>query len=200
MKAISLLLTLLCLGGQLEAQPKKSVVKQLKITILSTMLTAQRGVGEWGFSALVEADSIKILFDAGARPKTVLDNCKELRIDLAAVPVLVLSHNHDDHTVGWIPLRQAVKESNPAALAHTHVGRGLFDTRLLAQGEVNTRRQKDSLLYVQSNGRISVHNGFVELYPGIFLTGPVPRPNPERNYTLGGSVVRKKRCLRADRR
>jgi 7,8-dihydropterin-6-yl-methyl-4-(beta-D-ribofuranosyl)aminobenzene 5'-phosphate synthase len=50
----------------------------LKITILSTML-ADEGIGEWGFSALVEADGQKILFDTGARTNTVLENAKELK-------------------------------------------------------------------------------------------------------------------------
>ena len=36
-------------------------VKQLKVTILSTML-AEAGIGEWGFSALVEADGYHVLF------------------------------------------------------------------------------------------------------------------------------------------
>jgi 7,8-dihydropterin-6-yl-methyl-4-(beta-D-ribofuranosyl)aminobenzene 5'-phosphate synthase len=41
-------------------------VHSLKITILSTML-ANEGLGEWGFSAQVEADDKKILFDTGER-------------------------------------------------------------------------------------------------------------------------------------
>jgi len=192
MRKISLIVVLFFVAGPLAAQPQKHVVKRLKITILSTMLTGQRGVGEWGFSALVEADSVRILFDAGAREQTVLTNSKELNIDLSTVPTLVLSHNHGDHTVGWIPLRRALQVSNPAALARTHAGKGLFDIRVSAQGEENASRRRDSLLYVQSGGEVIVHNRFVEIYPGIYLTGPVPRPHPERNYILNGNIVRKK--------
>src|SRR5688572_33445101 len=105
MKKFSLLILFTLVVSQLLAQ-QKHVVKKLKITILSTMLS-QRGIGEWGFAALVEADSIRILFDAGGREKTVLENCKELNIDLSTVPTLVLSHNHGDHTNGWLPLRNA---------------------------------------------------------------------------------------------
>ncbi len=75
-----LLISVFALGNS-KAQQNSHVVKNLKITILSTML-AQQGMGEWGFSALVEADSIKILFDAGSHERTVLDNAKELKIDL----------------------------------------------------------------------------------------------------------------------
>lgn len=39
-------------------------MQSLRITVLSTML-ADRGIGEWGFAALVEADGRRILFDTG---------------------------------------------------------------------------------------------------------------------------------------
>ena len=42
------------------------------------MLTEFRGVGEWGYAALVEADGHRLLFDTGARPDTVLKNAEEL--------------------------------------------------------------------------------------------------------------------------
>jgi hypothetical protein len=38
-----------------------------KVTILSTML-ADEGIGEWGFSALVEEDGEAIVFDTGHHP------------------------------------------------------------------------------------------------------------------------------------
>jgi 7,8-dihydropterin-6-yl-methyl-4-(beta-D-ribofuranosyl)aminobenzene 5'-phosphate synthase len=77
----------------------------LKITILSTML-ADEGIGEWGFAALVEANGKKILFDTGARPNTVLENAKELKVDLSDVHDVILSHFHDDHTTGLMTLRR----------------------------------------------------------------------------------------------
>src|SRR5580698_9479211 len=100
-------------------------VHALKITILSTML-ADDGIGEWGFAALVEADGRKILFDTGARPNTVLENAKELKIDLSDVQEVILSHFHDDHTTGLMTLRRAFAKTNPAALSRVHVGKGIF--------------------------------------------------------------------------
>ena len=47
-------------------------VASLRIRILSTMVADHDGIGEWGFSALVEADGHKILFDTGANPDTVV--------------------------------------------------------------------------------------------------------------------------------
>jgi hypothetical protein len=54
------------------ASPASAVgsVHVLKITVLSTMLTDAVGMGEWGFSALVEVDGHRLLFDTGGRPET----------------------------------------------------------------------------------------------------------------------------------
>lgn len=183
MKKLKLLLLFSLLITKLMAQQEAHIVKDLKITILSTML-AQAGIGEWGFSALIEADSVKILFDAGGRETTVLENCKELNIDLSNVHMLVLSHSHKDHTTGWLPLRNAMSAINKKALSITHVAMGIFDTRLSSKGNEDKSRQKDSLLYIQTDGTVIQHNKFEEISPGIFLTGPVPRIYPEKNYPL----------------
>lgn len=191
MKKLLLTILWIVITSQLLAQEQNHRIRNLKITILSTMLS-QRGIGEWGFSALVEADSIKILFDAGGRKTTVLENCKELNIDLSGVSSLILSHNHGDHTAGWLPLRNAMKVINSNALSVTHAARGLFDTRVSSTGNENSSRQKDSLLYIQTGGTVKLHDSFVEIFPGIFLTGPVPRKYPEKNYNLAGNIMRKK--------
>jgi 7,8-dihydropterin-6-yl-methyl-4-(beta-D-ribofuranosyl)aminobenzene 5'-phosphate synthase len=183
MKKIFLLLLPVLAGGVLTAQQDHHKIKNLKITILSTML-AQQGMGEWGFSALVEADSIKILFDAGGHDRTVLDNSKELNIDLSNVHHLILSHNHSDHTQGWLTLRNKLSAINPKALSITHVAPGIFDTRVSAKGEDNNSRKKDSLSYIGTGGKIILHNKFVEIFPGIYLTGNVPRVHPEKNYPV----------------
>jgi 7,8-dihydropterin-6-yl-methyl-4-(beta-D-ribofuranosyl)aminobenzene 5'-phosphate synthase len=163
-------------------------VKSLKITLLSTML-ADAGIGEWGFAALVEADGNRILFDTGARPNTVLQNAKELGIDLSGVKEVVLSHNHADHTGGLVTLRRAYSPANPAALSRVHVAKGIFYSRLPAQGgkEMNTMiaiRQE----YQATGGVFIEHDKPEELFPGVWLTGPVPRVYPERNWSVVGSV------------
>ena len=82
------------------------VVKTLRVTTLSTMLTDTVGVGEWGYAALIEVDGHRILFDTGARPGTVLQNAAELGIDLTDITDVILSHNHTDHTGGLLKLRR----------------------------------------------------------------------------------------------
>jgi 7,8-dihydropterin-6-yl-methyl-4-(beta-D-ribofuranosyl)aminobenzene 5'-phosphate synthase len=159
-------------------------VHALKITILSTML-ADDGIGEWGFAALVEADGRKILFDTGARPNTVLENARELKLDLSDVQDVVLSHFHDDHTTGLMTLRREFSKSNPNALSRVHVAQGIFLERRGAKTNPMIQMKKD---YEASGGAFIVHDKPEELFPGIWLTGPVPRAYPEKNYPAGVEV------------
>jgi 7,8-dihydropterin-6-yl-methyl-4-(beta-D-ribofuranosyl)aminobenzene 5'-phosphate synthase len=78
---IGVILTLMLPTFVVGEEP--AVVSELKITTLSTMLTEFRGVGEWGYAALIEADGHTVLFDTGERPDTVLENAAELGIDLS---------------------------------------------------------------------------------------------------------------------
>ena len=79
-------------------------------------------VGEWGFSAMIEADGKKILFDAGSRENTVLQNARELNISLENIKDVFISHNHKDHTGGLLK----IKENYPKSFTDAHVGLSLI--------------------------------------------------------------------------
>lgn len=173
------------LGGQ-SAQ-----VSDLKITTLSTML-ANRGIGEWGYSALVEVDGKQILFDTGRRPETVLQNAEELGIDLSTVEDVFLSHNHGDHTGGLLTLRERLKQQNPKAMSKIHVAEGIFDQRINFPNrmlEMKETLEADGVTFM-------VYQAETELFPGVWITGPIERIHPEKNYgekweiaTENGSVI-----------
>ena len=126
--AVGVILTMGAAAGPTDTGRAEHRVKSLKITILSTML-ADQGVGEWGFSALVEADGHRILFDTGNRPETVLQNARDLKIDLSTITDVVLSHHHGDHTGGLLVLRQELARNSPNALSRIHVAPGIFLSR-----------------------------------------------------------------------
>ena len=91
-------------------------IHALKVTLLSTMLVGSvTGVGEWGFSALIEADGHRVLLDTGAHPDNVLQNARDLKIDLSDVREVILTHNHWDHVGGLMTLRKEMMKSNPSA-------------------------------------------------------------------------------------
>jgi 7,8-dihydropterin-6-yl-methyl-4-(beta-D-ribofuranosyl)aminobenzene 5'-phosphate synthase len=166
--------------------PAHGSVQNLKITVLSTMLS-DNGIGEWGFAALVEADGHRILVDTGAKPDTVLLNARELNLDLSDVREVVLTHNHDDHVGGLLTLRRELMKKNPAALSIAHVGKGIFYSRPKDGHEDNVMLalRKE---YEATGGKFVEHDGPAELFPGAWLTGPVPRPYPERNWSVTGRV------------
>jgi 7,8-dihydropterin-6-yl-methyl-4-(beta-D-ribofuranosyl)aminobenzene 5'-phosphate synthase len=183
MKAIALFCVLELAGFGNAAER----VKSAHIRILSTMLADDDGFGEWGFAALVEADGHRILFDTGAHPDTVLRNGRLLKVDLSNVEEVFISHNHLDHTAGLITLRREYSKTNPKALSKAHVAKGIFIPRLSGGRRSNAmigfRTEYEAL-----GGTFVVHDQATELYPGIWLTGPVPRKYPERNWSGSGTL------------
>jgi 7,8-dihydropterin-6-yl-methyl-4-(beta-D-ribofuranosyl)aminobenzene 5'-phosphate synthase len=162
-------------------------VKTLKVTILSTML-ADEGIGEWGFAALVESDGHRILVDTGARPETVLSNARELHVDLSDVSEVILTHNHDDHVGGLLTLRREFMKVNPKALSVAHVGKEIFYSRPGNDGKEGNPMIALRGEYEGTGGKFVEHDQPVELFPGAWLTGPVPRTYPEHNWSVKGKV------------
>ncbi len=156
--------------------------KDLKITILSTMVADYDYLGEWGFSALIESDGHKILFDTGFREETVLENVNSLNVDLSKVYHVFISHNHLDHTGGLISLRKKFMTIDPNALKYVHVGKGIFSERLSNGKNVNDFIDHKKIL--ESLGvEFIFHDGPKEILPNIWTTGVVPRIHNEKNWS-----------------
>jgi 7,8-dihydropterin-6-yl-methyl-4-(beta-D-ribofuranosyl)aminobenzene 5'-phosphate synthase len=152
------------------------------------MLSDTKGLGEWGFAALVEADGRRLLFDTGARPETVLANARELGVDLSGVSDVILSHHHGDHTGGLLALRRALMKDHPRALSRCFVGRGIFLPRPGEAGRDANETLASKAPYEATGGRFVEVGEPTEVGPGAWLTGPVPRKHPERNWSGRGRV------------
>ena len=166
----------------------------IKITILSTMVADYDYLGEWGFSALIESDGEKLLFDTGFRENTVLENAESLNIDLSIVEHVYLSHNHSDHTGGLINLRENLMLINPKAMKYIHVGKGILQERLSDGKNKNLfMQQKDKLLNL--GVEFIFHELPEEILPNIWTTGLVPRYHNEKNWSgyremkINGEIV-----------
>jgi 7,8-dihydropterin-6-yl-methyl-4-(beta-D-ribofuranosyl)aminobenzene 5'-phosphate synthase len=164
-------------------------IRSVDVVVLSTMLADSAGEGEWGFAALVEADGRRVLFDTGARPETVLKNAGELGIDLSGVEEVVLSH-HGDHTGGLVTLRRELARRNPKALSLAYVGDGIFLSRPGARGEETNETLAYRKDYEALGGSFRVIDRTTQVFPGAWLTGPVPRVHPERNWSLRRTIVK----------
>lgn len=55
---------------------------------------------DWGYSALVERQGKRILFDTGNNPDIFAENVKRLGVDLTKLDFVVVSHRHTDHATG----------------------------------------------------------------------------------------------------
>ena len=97
------------------------------------------------------------------------------------MPDVILSHNHADHTGGLVTLREDVRSKNPTALSRAHVGQGIFLKR-------ETPWMEPFAGGMTLPGAFIVYDSPKELFPGAWLTGPVARVYPERNFTIGPRV------------
>ncbi len=77
----------------------------MKITIIYDNLKNQDSPlleNGWGFSAYLELENHKLLFDVGWHGDLFLKNCKILKIPLDQIDKMFLTHRHWDH-VGGLP-------------------------------------------------------------------------------------------------
>jgi 7,8-dihydropterin-6-yl-methyl-4-(beta-D-ribofuranosyl)aminobenzene 5'-phosphate synthase len=180
------------IAGAAAAEPAQQHHSHaLKITVLVTNLAGDphEGDGEWGYSALVELDGHRILYDTGSSPDMVLKNASALKIDLSNVEDVVLSHNHYDHVGGLMVLRRELAKINPRAMSRVHVGAGIFEPRLNEAGQDQNGLRLIRAEYLATGGAFVVHDQPTELFPGLWFTGPVPRANLEKNWTPGLSLA-----------
>jgi 7,8-dihydropterin-6-yl-methyl-4-(beta-D-ribofuranosyl)aminobenzene 5'-phosphate synthase len=165
------------------------LASSVTVTILSSNLASGATVGEWGFSALVEADGKCVLFDTGRHPDTVQRNAAALDVDLSCVTDVVLSHFHFDHTTGLIPLVDSLREKNPDAIRRVHVAEGFFLPRRVPAryGDIERNTMIEQRPALEGKGvRFIEHSGPAEILPAIWITGPVERNNIE--HTFGKDV------------
>jgi 7,8-dihydropterin-6-yl-methyl-4-(beta-D-ribofuranosyl)aminobenzene 5'-phosphate synthase len=153
--------------------------------MLAEALQEKTLIGEWGFSAVVEANGRRLLFDTGTAPDTVLRNAEALGIDLSSITDVVLSHSHWDHTGGLVTLRRELSKKNPAALSRAHVASGFFWARTTKDGKPYSSVTAIRAAYEASGGRFIEYDAPAEILPGVWFTGPVRRVHPEHNYPPG---------------
>lgn len=147
----------------------------VKITVLCDNIVGMpMGVGEHGFSALVEKEGSLILFDTG-NGRGIVYNSQVFGKDLRALRKICISHGHFDHTEG---LPQVLGLSRDA-LIYGHPG--IFQERIAEKrigGSIMRRfigipYRKE---YLESIGATFIlDTDFQEIEDGVFLTGEVPR-------------------------
>ena len=194
--AAAVMLALVPAAG--PAQPRVAFTRafnDVRIRFLSTQLAVE-GRGEWGFSALVEADDARLLFDTGNLPDTATSNAKVLKVSLAGIRDVVLSHWHGDHTGGLASALDLSRESGATIYAHP----AIFDEKFARnppQGQVNTLRDRRTSIEAR-HGTFNLSADPREIRPGFALTGSVPRTRARDQKLPDGSLMRQNGALVVD--
>ena len=176
---------------------------EYEITVLATNTANFGGIGEWSFSALLESEDEKILFDTGFDENTVLHNAKVLNKDLSSVEKVILSHFHGDHTGGLIKLRKEFMTQNSKAFSKVFVAEGFFEQRYDINGNLRGfiggfNDVDNFILQTQKLGIdfIIIENP-AEISPNLILSGPVERVH-EKAVVSPGFFIKKDGKLEAD--
>jgi 7,8-dihydropterin-6-yl-methyl-4-(beta-D-ribofuranosyl)aminobenzene 5'-phosphate synthase len=79
----------------------QTVAAQNRIIILNDAFGDKSAMEQdWGYSALIEFEGKRILFDTGDNIKVFQKNVEQLHVDLTQLDAVVISHSHGDHTSG----------------------------------------------------------------------------------------------------
>jgi len=145
-----------------------------RITVLVENTAGGRGLlAEHGLSFWIELGSRKILFDTG-QSGILSHNAQILGIDLSTVHAVVLSHGHYDHSGGL----KRIMETAPMAPIYLHAQ--ALEPKF-ARHEEQARpigmEQEIARIVEQRihHGLDSFTNGSVEILPGVWATGEIPR-------------------------
>ncbi|MBN1223229.1 MAG: MBL fold metallo-hydrolase [Candidatus Aminicenantes bacterium] len=110
MKRILFCLSVFLLFVSIPFTAASSDSSQIKVTILyDNYVYAEGTQADWGFACLIQGAEKTILFDTGTKDNILFHNIRLLNMDSSEVEVVVISHEHGDHTGG---LKAFLNENN----------------------------------------------------------------------------------------
>jgi 7,8-dihydropterin-6-yl-methyl-4-(beta-D-ribofuranosyl)aminobenzene 5'-phosphate synthase len=99
----------------------------MKITIIYDNTVFRKDLqSNWGFSALIETNERKILFDTGGNGSILLSNMQKIGINPKEINDVFISHSHFDHTGG---LSAFLEQNNEVKVWVPHSFRGVKNAR-----------------------------------------------------------------------
>ncbi len=107
------------LRGIKSVTAESGIASPVTITVLYDNYVCAEGTkADWGYSVVIEGLDKGILFDTGTRQDVFESNFATLDIDPSKIDLLVISHEHGDHT-GGIPSFVKLRTSIPVIIPHS---------------------------------------------------------------------------------
>lgn len=161
---------------------------QWKITILVHNYARGRALyGEHGLSLLIQppGGASPLLYDTGQSGEVLLHNADHLGVDLSAVERVVLSHGHYDHTGGLPTLLE--REEYHTVFAHPEA----FGEKLKGRdGSRYIGSPVGAEEFREAGWSLESSRNPVELAPGLWAAGEVPRKHTFEEEAVAGFYVR----------
>lgn len=149
---------------------------------------------EHGLSFWIEFGGKHVLFDTG-QTDIIQKNAESLGVNLANADAVILSHGHYDHTGGmpsvFAAARKATLYLHPEAM-ELKFSRKAGKTRMIGMSE-STRKAVQGL---ESKEKVVWTEQPIEIFPGFFATGPIPRKTSFED--TGGDFFVDDNCLKTD--
>lgn len=166
----------------------------ITITILVNNSAPADFQSEHGLSFWIEFGGKHVLFDAG-QTDIIQKNAEQIGVDLAKTDAVILSHGHYDHT-GGIPTVFGVAQKTTLYLHPDAVklkfSRKNGKVRMIGMSEST----KEVVQTLNDNERLVWTEQPTEVFPGLFVTGPIPRKTGFED--TGGDFYVDNDCHKAD--
>jgi 7,8-dihydropterin-6-yl-methyl-4-(beta-D-ribofuranosyl)aminobenzene 5'-phosphate synthase len=120
-----------------------------------------------------------LLFDAGPEGALFLRNCRNLRISLADVEAIAISHGHWDHMGALLEALDAITQHNKGRQLPCYVNPGMFRERAatLTSGEIAPFQRVPAPEELVAHGAqvVNSHEPRVLVEDCFYLSGEIPR-------------------------
>ena len=116
--------------------------KSVTVTIVYDNYVYQKGMqADWGFACVIKGPEKTILFDTGTRAELFMKNLETLKIDPKNIDMVVISHEHGDHTGGL----SAFLQKNPDVPVFVPASISDYLTNQIQSAGATVRKVKDPL-------------------------------------------------------